>query len=75
MNRPALERALGKLVIDVGFRDAFVRDPIAASCSAGIELTERERCALARIPCGALGAFKRYLDRKWVGGCWGEASR
>jgi hypothetical protein len=70
MSRPAMERTLGKLVIDVSFRDAFLRDPMAASHSAGIELTELERSALARIPCGALGAFKRYLDWK----CGSEAA-
>jgi hypothetical protein len=66
MSQPAMERALGKLMMDVGFRDAFVRDPIAASRAAGIELTDRERSALARIPRGALAAFQRYLDGKWI---------
>lgn len=42
MSQPAMERALGKLMMDVGFRDAFGRDPIAASRAAGIELTSRD---------------------------------
>jgi hypothetical protein len=65
MSRPAMERTLGKLVMDACFRDSFFRDPVAASRAAGIELTERD--ALARIPPGALAAFRRYLDGKWTG--------
>ncbi len=59
-----MEQALGKLVIDGGFRDAFFRDPAVASEAAGIPLTDRERRALTRIRPGALAAFKRYLDSK-----------
>ena len=65
-----MEQALGKLVMDVAFRDAFFRDPLAASLAAGIQLTDQECSALGRIPPGALAAFKRYLDGKrfsnWV---------
>ena len=64
MNQPAIERALGKLVIDGGFRDAFFRDPTEASEAAGIPLTDRERSALTRIRPGAFAAFQRYLDTK-----------
>ena len=49
MSRQAMEQALGKLVIDVGFREAFFRDPIAASMAAGIHLTDQERSALGRL--------------------------
>ena len=71
MIQPAMERALGKLVMDVAFRDAFFRDPVTASRAAGIELTARERGALTQIPRGALAAFERYLSGKWVGS-WPE---
>lgn len=64
MNQPAMERALGKLVMDGRFRDAFFRDPAGASETAGIPLTDRERNALMRIRPGALAAFQRYLDAK-----------
>jgi hypothetical protein len=67
MSQPAMERALGKLVMDVGFRDAFARDPIEANRAAGIDLTDRERGALAQIPRGALAAFRRYPDGIWIG--------
>jgi hypothetical protein len=64
MSRQAMEQALGKLVMDGGFRDAFFRDPTVASEAAGIPLTEYERSALTRIRPGALAAFQRYLDDK-----------
>ena len=66
-NQQAIEQALGKLVVDGGFRDAFFIDPAVASEAAGIPLTDRERNALARIRPGALAAFQRYLDAKRVG--------
>ena len=65
-NQQAIEQALGKLVVDGGFRDAFFIDPAMASEAAGIPLTDRERNALARIRPGALAAFQRYLDAKRV---------
>ena len=64
MIRQAMEQALGKLVMDVRFRDAF--DPMAASLAAGIQLTEHERSALGRTRPGALAAFQRYLDGKRI---------
>jgi hypothetical protein len=66
MSQHAMERTLGKLVMDFGFRDAFFRDPAKASLQAGIELTGDELDILASIPPGALVAFKGYLDRKWA---------
>jgi hypothetical protein len=66
MSRQAMEQALGKLVMDVGFREAFFRDPTAASMAAGIHLTDQERSALGRIRPGALAAFQRYLDGKRI---------
>jgi hypothetical protein len=64
MSQQAVEQALGKLVIDIGFREAFFSDPTAASEAAGVPLTEGERSALARIRPGALAAFQRYLKGK-----------
>jgi len=64
MSRQAMEQALGKLVMDGRFREAFFRDPLAAARAAGIPLTDQERSALGRIRPGALAAFQRYLDGK-----------
>jgi hypothetical protein len=66
ISRPAMERALGKLVLEAGFRDAFFSDRVVAAREANIELTDRERDALACIRPGALAAFRRYLDAKWT---------
>jgi len=74
MSRTAMEQALGKLVMDVAFRDAFFRDPTAASLAAGLELTDEERGALGRIRPGALAAFQRYVDGRWIG-TWHEEPR
>lgn len=66
MTRHAVEQALGKLIMDRPFREAFFCDPAGASASAGIELTDDERRALGRIRPGALAAFQRYLDGKHI---------
>lgn len=68
MSQAALERALGKLVMDASFRDAFFRDPELVRRTSDIELTEDQRDALVRIPRGAFVAFRRYLDGKWASG-------
>jgi hypothetical protein len=62
MSREALEQALGKLVLDCEFRSAFFRDPEAATRHAGLDLTGRERNALAAIRPGAVTAFRLKLD-------------
>src|SRR4029453_8264607 len=49
MRRPAVEQVLGKLIMDARFRDAFFRDPLAATLAARVELTARERDALGHI--------------------------
>jgi len=41
---------------------------VVMSRALGIELTESECSALARIPPGAFMAFRRYLDGKWASG-------
>jgi hypothetical protein len=68
MNQHAMEQALGKLVLDGDFRDAFFRDPLEASVAAGIALTDGERKALTQIRAVALAAFQRYLGARLVGG-------
>ena len=66
MSQHAVEQALGRLVLDGGFRDAFFRDSLEASSAAGIALTDGERKALMRIRAGAFVAFQRYLDARLV---------
>jgi hypothetical protein len=73
MNHEAMERALGKLVMDRGFRAAFFCDPSAASAAAGIPLDEHEWTALTRIRPGALEAFERYLHAKLAWHEWAAA--
>jgi hypothetical protein len=62
MSQPVVERAIGKLVTDEGFRDAFFRDPDTASLRAGLDLTPEELDALSRIPRAALAALSTRLD-------------
>ena len=69
--RPAVERTLGKLVMDADFRESFFRDPPGTLRAADLDLTEHECRALMRIPPGALAAFRRYLDGRWTSG-WTE---
>jgi len=64
MSKRGVEQALGKLVMDAEFRDAFFRNPAGTILATGIELTEPERGALGRIRPGALAAFQRYLEGK-----------
>ena len=56
---PAMERALGKLVLDAGFRYAFFSDPMAATRAVNIQRSDRERDALVCIRFGALAALRR----------------
>lgn len=62
MSQRAVERALGKLVTDEGFRDDFFGDPESAVLHAGLELTREELDALSNIPHAALAALGARLD-------------
>ncbi|HXZ44455.1 MAG TPA: Os1348 family NHLP clan protein [archaeon] len=62
MSQRIVERAVGKLVTDEGFRKAFFRDPMTASAHAGFELSAEELDALSRIPWAALAALNARLD-------------
>ncbi len=62
MSQRAVERTLGKLVTDEGFREEFFRDPVSATVHAGLELTGEELDALSRIPRAALAALSARLD-------------
>lgn len=62
MSQRAVERTLGKLVTDEGFRDDFFRDPASATAHAGLELTGEELDAISRIPRTALAALGSRID-------------
>lgn len=62
MSQRAVERTLGKLVTDEGFREEFFRDPVSATVHAGLELTAEELDALFRIPRAALVALGARID-------------
>jgi putative modified peptide len=62
MSQRGVERALGRLVTDEGFRDAFFADPEAACLQIGVDLTFAERQALRGIPRKALADLCGRLD-------------
>jgi hypothetical protein len=62
MSQHAVERILGRLVTDEGFRDQFFRDPDGACLHIGAELTAQELEALRRIPWPALANLSARID-------------
>jgi hypothetical protein len=62
MSQRSVERTLGRLVTDPGFREAFFRDPIGAGLRIGADLTREEIDALLRVPLAALAEFSVRLD-------------
>ena len=62
MSQRVVERAVGKLVTDEGFRNRFFRNPEKASFNEGLNLSRQELEALARIPKAALAALSERLD-------------
>ena len=64
MSQAAVERTLGKLVTDDGYRRRFFRDPAAASFAAGLELSPAEVDALSHLPLEAIIRFSSCLDAR-----------
>lgn len=62
MSQRGVERTVGKLITDQGFREEFFRSPAVASLRIGVELTREETDALLRIPTPALVDFCACLD-------------
>ncbi|MFB3819019.1 MAG: Os1348 family NHLP clan protein [Candidatus Methylomirabilales bacterium] len=62
MSQRGVEQALGRLVTDEDFREAFFADPARACLRAGVELSGGELDALARIPRTALAELCRRVD-------------
>jgi len=62
VSQRGVERTVGKLVTDQGFREEFFRNPAAASLHIGVELTREETDALLRVPVPALVDLCGRLD-------------
>ena len=62
MSQRGVERTLGRLVTDPGFREDFFRDPAAAGLCIGAELSREEIDALLQVPTAALAELSARLD-------------
>jgi len=62
MSQRDVERALGRLLTDQGFRDDFFLDPPRACLTLGMQLTPHEVEALLRVPRPALASLGARLD-------------
>jgi len=62
MSQRAVERTLGKLVTDEGFRDEFFAHPETTCLRAGLDLAREEMEALFRVSRAALAALCAHLD-------------
>ncbi len=62
MSQRVVERAVGKLVTDEGFRNRFFMDPAKACFFEGFDLSQEELEALIKIPKAALADLSERLD-------------
>ena len=62
MSQRAVERVLGRLVTDAGFRTAFFRETPDVLLAHAADLTPDELDALRRVPPEALVALETRLD-------------
>ena len=62
MSQRDVERALGRLLTDQGFRDEFFLEPARACLALGLQLTPQEVEALLRVPLPALASLGARLD-------------
>lgn len=62
MSQRDVERTLGRLVTDEGFREEFFGEPESAVLRAGLDLSGEELAALSRTPRAALAALGARID-------------
>jgi len=62
MSQRDVERTLGRLLTDQGFRDEFFLDHARACLTLGIQLTSQEAEALLRVPRPAVASLGARLD-------------
>lgn len=64
MSQQAVERALGKHVIDAAFRERFFANPTSATWEAGLPLSPIEVDGLSRLSRRAIARFSEALDTR-----------
>ena len=62
MSQRDVERTLGRLLTDAGFRRDFFRSPARACLELGVQLTPHEVEALLRVPPRRLATLAGQLD-------------
>lgn len=62
MSQRSVERTLGRLVTDEGFREQFFADPEGSCLLIGADMSRQELNALKRIPRTALADLSAQLD-------------
>ncbi len=62
MSQRDVERTLGRMLTDQGFREEFFREPARACLALGIQLTDYEVEALRLVPLSALTSLAGRLD-------------
>jgi len=62
MSQRSVERILGRLVTDEGFRERFFTDPEGACLQIGADMSRQELDALKRIPRTALADLGARID-------------